>query len=69
MKQEHKASEFFIIMAAIVIVMAGVKSATVIIEPILLSLFITIIFAPFFSWLNKRGLPSVSNELRKCGKI
>ncbi len=58
MKQEHKASEFFIIMAAIVIVMAGVKSAAVIIEPILLSLFMTIIFAPFFSWLNKRGLPS-----------
>ncbi len=58
MIQEHRASEFFIIMAAVVIVLAGIKSATVIIEPFLLSLFITIIFAPFFGWLNKRGLPS-----------
>jgi predicted PurR-regulated permease PerM len=58
MIQEHRASEFFIIMAAVVIVLAGIKSATVIIEPFLLSLFITIIFAPFFGWLNKQGLPS-----------
>ncbi len=58
MTQEHRASEVFIIMAAVVIVLAGIKSAAVIIVPFLLSIFITIIFAPFFGWLNKRGFPS-----------
>ncbi|MEA1920910.1 MAG: AI-2E family transporter [Campylobacterota bacterium] len=58
MIQEHKASEIFIVMAAVIVVLAGIKSAAVIVEPFLLSMFIAIIFAPLFGWLNDRGLPS-----------
>ncbi len=45
-------------MAAVVVVLAGIKAAAVIVEPFLLSIFIAIIFAPFFGWLNAKGLPS-----------
>lgn len=47
----------FIVLAAVVIVLAGIKSAAVIIVPFLLSLFFAIIFAPMFVWLNRKGIP------------
>ncbi len=56
MQQEHSISFIFITMAAVVIVLAGIKAAAVIVEPFLLSIFIAIIFAPLFGWLNRRGL-------------
>jgi len=58
MTQEHKISQSIILMAAVVIVLAGVKSAAIIIQPFLLSVFIAIIFSPLFAWLNNRGIPS-----------
>jgi predicted PurR-regulated permease PerM len=48
-----------IILAALVIVLAGIKTASVIIVPFLLSLFIAIIFSPLFNWLKRRGLPDI----------
>ncbi len=47
----------FIVMASVVIVLAGIKLAAVIIVPFLLSLFLAIILAPLFEWLKSRGLP------------
>ena len=47
----------FIVMASVVIVLAGIKLAAVIIMPFLLSLFLAIILAPLFEWLKARGLP------------
>ena len=47
----------FIVMASVVIVLAGVKLAAVIIVPFLLSVFLAIILAPLFEWLKNRGLP------------
>jgi predicted PurR-regulated permease PerM len=58
MTHNNRTSEIFIILAAVVIVLAGVKSASVIIVPFLLSIFIAIIFAPLFAWLNKKGINS-----------
>jgi len=46
-----------LVMAAVVIVLAGVKAASVIIVPFLLALFLAIILAPLFLWLKKKGMP------------
>ena len=45
-----------IVMASIVIILAGVKMAAVIIVPFLLSLFLATILSPFYLWLKKLGL-------------
>lgn len=46
-----------LVMASVVIVLAGVKSASVIVVPFLLSLFLAIILSPLFFWFHKRGMP------------
>ncbi len=56
MNKEHNISLIFITMAAVVVVLAGIKAAAVIVEPFLLSIFIAIIFAPLFGWLNDKGI-------------
>jgi len=55
--QENKIASFFIVMASIVIVLAGFKSASQIIIPFLLSLFLAIILLPAFNYLNKKAIP------------
>jgi len=58
MTQQHNAMGYYMMVAAsIIIVLAGVKSAASIIVPLLLSLFIAIILAPFYSALNKKRIP------------
>ncbi len=54
---DSKISRFFIVFAAVVIVLTAVKSAAVIVVPFLLSLFLAVIFSPLFTWLNARGVP------------
>ncbi len=49
---------YVITVAAIVIVLAGIKSASAIIVPFLFSLFIAIILSPSYGFLQKKGLPS-----------
>ena len=49
---------YFIVLASVVIVLAGAKSASEILVPFLLSLFIAIILSPSYNFLNKKGLPS-----------
>ena len=49
---------FFIVMASVVIVLAGVKSASEIVIPFLLSLFLAIILSPMYKFFNKKGLPN-----------
>jgi len=46
-----------LVMAAVVIVLAGIKAASVIVVPFLLALFLAIILSPLFLWLQKKGLP------------
>ena len=47
---------FFIVAASVVIVLAGIKTASVIVVPFLLSLFLATILSPFYLWLKKLGL-------------
>ncbi len=56
--RESKLGYYFIVMASVIIVMAGVKSASVIVVPFLLSLFLAIILLPSYEYFNKKGLPS-----------
>ena len=55
--QERQIGYYFIVMASVIVVLAGVKSASEIIVPFLLSLFIAIILSPSFFYLKKKGLP------------
>ena len=56
--QEIKASQIIITIAAIVIVVAGMRAATDILVPFLLSVFISVISAPPLFWLQRKGLPT-----------
>ena len=55
--KENRIGYYFIVMASIVIVLAGVKSASVILVPFLLSLFIAVILSPSFSYLKSKKIP------------
>jgi len=46
-----------LVMAAVIIVLAGVKAASVIIVPFLLALFLAIILSPLFLWIKNKGVP------------
>jgi len=50
--------KFFIIAAALVIIIAGLKASQALLVPFLLSVFIAIIVGPVLSWLRNRGIPS-----------
>ncbi|MEO1386368.1 MAG: AI-2E family transporter [Cyanobacteria bacterium J06634_6] len=44
-------------LASIVLIVAGLRSVSSLLSPILLSLFITLVTSPVMSWLKRRGLP------------
>lgn len=45
--------------AAIVVLIAGLKSASGIVSPLLMAVFISIICSPALFWMQRRGLPTV----------
>ncbi|MEA2092153.1 MAG: AI-2E family transporter, partial [Campylobacterota bacterium] len=47
--QNRNIGYFFIVLASIIIVLAGIKSATTIVIPFLLSIFIAIILSPLYN--------------------
>jgi len=55
--KETKIGYYFVVMASVIIVLAGIKSASEIIVPFLLSLFMAIILLPAYEFFNKKGLP------------
>jgi len=55
--KDQQIGYFFIVFASVIIVLAGIKSASVIIVPFLLSLFIAIILSPTFNFFKDKGLP------------
>jgi len=59
----HKINvgHLLMVIASIVIILAGVKTASAIIVPFLLAFFLAIILAPFFLWLKKKGLGEVAS--------
>jgi len=56
--QEKSIGNFFIVMASVMIVMAGIKLASAIVVPFLLSLFIAIVLSPSYYYFIKKGVPS-----------
>ena len=56
--QMTSAGRILLVMAATVIVLAGVKAASVVVVPVLLALFIAIICHPLIAWFHHKGLPS-----------
>jgi len=57
MKEQHQIGYSFVVMASVVIVLAGIKSASEIIVPFLLSLFIAIILSPSYHYFKSRKIP------------
>jgi predicted PurR-regulated permease PerM len=51
-------ARFLLIVAAFVIVVAGMRAAESLLVPFLLSLFIAVIVTPLLSWLDRRGVPN-----------
>lgn len=58
MTQEKKVGYYFIVLASVVVILAGVKTASSIIIPFLLSFFTAIILSTPFHYLKHKGLPS-----------
>ncbi|MCF6330890.1 MAG: AI-2E family transporter [Sulfurimonas sp.] len=56
--QKKNIGNFFIVMASVVIVLAGIKIASAIVVQFLLSLFIAIILSPAYGYFNKKGIPN-----------
>jgi predicted PurR-regulated permease PerM len=54
--KERKIGYFFIVMASVVIILAGIKSASEIVVPFLLSLFLAIILSPAYNYFKNKGL-------------
>jgi len=54
-----KGARFLFIMAGFVVVVAGMKAASSILVPFILSVFIAIICTPPLFWLKRKGIPRV----------
>lgn len=67
--KENSIAHLFILLASIIIVLAGIKSAAVMIVPFLLSLFIAIILSPAFGYLNSRATPQALSLLIVMGSF
>lgn len=57
-EKETTIGYYFIVMASIIVVLAGIKNASEIIIPFLLSLFLAIILLPFYDYFNKKKFPN-----------
>ena len=55
--QKATAYQIMVAIAALVVVIAGMRAATTIVVPFLLAAFIAIISAPPMFWLHRKGLP------------
>lgn len=55
MKQSN-IGYYFVVMASIMIVLAGIKSASEIVVPFLLSLFLSIVLSPLYNFFRKKGI-------------
>ena len=58
MEQHSPIARFLVVLAAFVVVVAGMKAAESLLVPFLLSLFIAIISTPPLIWMRSKGLPT-----------
>lgn len=54
----NKGIHFFVGFAALIIIVAGLKAASEIVVPFMLSMFIAILCTPFMAWLTKYRVPT-----------
>ncbi|WP_457749724.1 AI-2E family transporter [Sulfurimonas sp.] len=54
--KKQKIGYYLIVMASVVVILAGIKSASVIIIPFLFSLFIAIILSPLYKYFKSKGI-------------
>ncbi len=57
-RSEHKSAGFILTLAALVIIIAGIKTAQALLVPFLLAFFISIICAVPFHWLQQKKVPA-----------
>lgn len=57
-RETSPIARFLILMAAFIIIVAGMRAAEELLVPFLLSLFIAVICSPPLGWLKKRGVPN-----------
>lgn len=58
-----KKGNLLINIAAIVIIIAGMRAASSILIPVMLAIFIAVIFLPLFIWLRRKRIPAVLSLL------
>lgn len=58
MSEQHKSTHWLVGFAAFIVIIAGLKAASQIVIPFMLSVFIAIICAPAMSSLRHRGVPT-----------
>jgi len=58
-EKSFKVGYTVLIMAAVVIILAGIKAASVIVVPFLLAFFLAVILSPFFLWLRSKKVNQV----------
>ena len=56
--RDARATQILVVLAAFIVVVAGMKAAKPILVPFLLSIFIAVTCAPLVTWLNHRKVPS-----------
>ena len=62
-----RAGKLLLVLAAFVIVVAGMKAAATLLVPFLLALFLSILIAAPYRWLQRTGLPAVAALLVVLG--
>jgi predicted PurR-regulated permease PerM len=58
MAEDHSTSRILVTFAAFIVIVAGMRAASTIVVPLLLALFISIIFSAPVAWLRDRGVSS-----------
>ncbi len=68
-QSEHKSSGFILTLAALIIIIAGIKTAQALLVPFLLAFFISIICVGPFLWLQEYKIPAPVAMLLVIGTI
>ncbi|MBJ7537750.1 AI-2E family transporter [Marinomonas transparens] len=69
MSDQHKGTHWLVSLAAFVIILAGLKAASQIVVPLMLSIFIAIICAPMMATLRRHRVPTWLSILLVVGLI
>src|SRR5918995_6662912 len=57
-QQPPSLARVLLVLAAAIVVVAGMRLGAPILTPVLIALVLSLIFSPIYSWLKRRGLPA-----------